>query len=71
MDCKYLEKFDQKGQENQVNQANLMEEKAKEDKEEDLNVKGSSGGLLEIVQSELLSESIYCTKHILFLLSVY
>ena len=40
-----------------------MEEKAKEDREEDpVNVIGSSGDLFEIVQSELLSESIYSTS---------
>lgn len=58
---KDMQNVDQNEQENQANHAKLLDETAKEDKEEDI-VMGSSGDLLEMVQSELLSESIYSTN---------
>ena len=39
----------------------MKEEKENEDKEEDMLIR-SSDGLLEMVQSELLAESIYSTN---------
>ena len=52
---------DRKLQEDRDNQTYLKEEKENEDKEEDMLIR-SSDGLLEMVQSELLAESIYSTN---------